>query len=463
MSSISAQTSGKGPAAVANIVGRLERLPFTSAHRNFRLLVGAGEFVESMILIGNGTLIAIMTKVLHLSTLQSTYLVPVAFFVGEFVGSAVIGYLSDRFGRRMMFAYDLLLFGAAMIIAGFLSNPVAIAVFIFLGGIGVGGEFPLIDTYATEMFPGNRRGHHMAIVYTIAVVGAPVMALLAWAVSQPEPGPYSWRILLWIIGVLALIVWFIRLRIPESPRWLAVHGRHDEADRIVSDMEEIARKEYNPTELPPASAGLQLQEQRGQWRELWRKPLRRRTIMMVVFQFFQSGIFYGFVSLAPVFLLKKGFTLVHSLLFTMVIFIGFIVGSWCSAYFVDKVERKWGIVGSAIAAGILGTLFVLATNTVLVVVFGFLEAFVLWTFSNFYHTYQAEIFPTRVRAMAAGSVYAVSRVSTSILVAIIVSVFLPMGLLATYLFVWLFIVVVCIDIGIFGPKTTNLLLEHISK
>ncbi|HEX7326533.1 MAG TPA: MFS transporter [Rhodanobacteraceae bacterium] len=463
MSSTPARTDATRAADVSNIVGRLERLPFTSAHRNFRLLVGAGEFVESMILIGNGTLIAIMAKVLHLSTLQSTYLVPVAFFVGEFVGSAVIGYLSDRFGRRMMFAYDLLLFGVAIIIAGFLSDPVAIAIFIFLGGIGVGGEFPLIDTYATEMFPGNRRGHHMAIVYTIAVVGAPVMALLAWAVSHPEPGPYSWRILLWIVGVLALVVWFIRLRIPESPRWLAVRGRHAEADRIVTRLEDIARTEYGPTELPPATGGLELHEQRGQWRELWQKPLRRRTIMMVVFQFFQSGIFYGFVSLAPVFLLKKGFTLVHSLLFTMVIFVGFIVGSWCSAYFVDRIERKWGIVGSAIVAGILGTLFVLATNASLVVVLGFLEAFVLWTFSNFYHTYQAEIFPTRVRAMAAGSVYAVSRVSTSILVAIIVSIFLPMGLLATYLLVWLFIVIVCIDIAVFGPKTTKVTLEQISR
>lgn len=462
MSPTSAPPSSPASAAVSNIVGRLERLPFTSAHRNFRLLVGAGEFVEAMILIGNGTLIAIMAEVLHLSTLQSTYLVPVAFFVGEFIGSGVIGYLSDRFGRRTMFAYDLLLFGAAIIIAGFLSNPVAIAVFIFLGGIGVGGEFPLIDTYATEMFTGNHRGHHMAIIYTISTVGGPIMALLAWAVSHPEPGPYSWRILLWVIGVLALIVWFIRLRIPESPRWLAVRGRHDEADRIVSRMEEIARKEYNLAELPLPRLEPQLQERRGQWRELWRKPLRRRTIMMVVFQFFQSGIFYGFASLAPVFLLKKGFTLVHSLLFTMVIFIGFIVGSWCSAYFVDKVERKWGIVGSAIAAGVLGTLFVLATNTALVVTFGFFEAFVLWTFSNFYHTYQAEIFPTHVRAMAAGSVYAVSRISTSILVAIIVSVFLPMGLLATYLFVWLFVVVVCVDIGVFGPKTTNVLLEQIS-
>ncbi len=445
-----------------NIAARLDRLPFTSIHRNFRWLVGAGEFVEAMILIGNGTLIAIMAAVLGLSTLESTYVVPVAFFVGEFFGSGIIGYLADRFGRRTLFAWDLLLFAIAILIAGCLSNPWLIAGFLFLAGLGVGGEFPLIDTYTTELFPGARRGHHMAIVYTISTVGAPVMALLAYAVSHPEPGPWSWRILLWIIGALALVVWFVRLRIPESPRWLAVRGRHAEALAIVTRMEDLARREHHLAELPPAPGGTAVHAQRGAWRELWRRPLRRRTLMMVVFQFFQSGIFYGFASLAPVFLLQKGFTLVHSLLFTMIIFLGFIAGSAASAYFVDRIERKWGIVGSALLAGILGTLFVLSTSTVLVVTLGFLEAFVLWCFSNFYHTYQAEIFPTRVRSMAAGTVYAVSRISTSILVAIIVAVFLPMGLLATYLFVWLFIAIVCIDIGVFGPRTTGQALEHIA-
>ncbi|HEU0276602.1 MAG TPA: MFS transporter [Rhodanobacteraceae bacterium] len=446
-----------------SIAARLDRLPFTRIHRNFRWLVGAGEFVEAMILIGNGTLIAIMAKVLGLSTLESTYVVPVAFFVGEFFGSGVIGYLADRFGRRTLFAYDLLLFAIAVSIAGCLSSPVLIAVFLFLAGLGVGGEFPLIDTYTTEMFPAARRGHHMAIVYTISTVGAPVMALLAYAVSHPEPGPWSWRILLWFVGALALVVWLIRLRIPESPRWLAVRGRHAEADAIVTQMEDLARREHGLARLPAVQPGAAPRARRGQWRELWRPPLRRRTLMMVVFQFFQSGIFYGFASLAPVFLLHKGFTLVHSLLFTMIIFLGFIAGSACSAYFVDRIERKWGIVGSAILAGILGTLFVLSTHAAVVVTLGFLEAFVLWCFSNFYHTYQAEIFPTRVRSMAAGTVYAVSRISTSILVAIIVAVFLPLGLLATYLFVWSFIVIVCVDIGLFGPRTTGQALEDIAE
>jgi putative MFS transporter len=456
------------PAAhtVDSIAARLDRLPFTSLHRNFRWLVGAGEFVEAMILIGNGTLIAIMAKVLGLSTLAGTYMVPVAFFVGEFFGSGVIGYLADRFGRRTLFAYDLLLFALAITVAGCLSSPVLIAAFLFLAGLGVGGEFPLIDTYTTEMFPGARRGHHVAIVYTISTVGAPVMALLAYAVSHPEPGPWSWRILLWIVGALALIVWLVRLRIPESPRWLAARGRHAEADAIVTRMEDLARREHGPAALPAATPTAAPDATgaapRGQWRELWRPPLRRRTLMMAVFQFFQSGIFYGFASLAPVFLLHKGFTLVHSLLFTMLIFSGFIAGSACSAYFVDRIERKWGIVGSAILAGIFGTLFVLSTHVALVVALGFLEAFVLWCFSNFYHTYQAEIFPTRVRSTAAGTVYAVSRISTSILVAIIVAVFLPLGLVATYLFVWSFIVIVCVTIGGFGPRTTGQALERIA-
>ena len=97
------------------------------------------------------------------------------------------------------------------------------------------------------------------------------------------------------------------------------------------------------------------------------------------------------------------------------------------------------------------------------VILGFLVAFVLWIFSNFYHTYQAEIFPTRVRSMAAGTVYSVSRISTSILVAVITTFFLPLGLLATYGVIWIFIVIVVIVIWIFGPLTSRRRLEDISQ
>lgn len=426
-------------------------------------MVASGEFVESMMLLGNGAILAIIATVLHLSPTVSAYVVPISFFAGEFIGSIVIGYLSDRFGRRTLFAYDLIIFAVGMIAAGFFSSPVPIAICLFVAGIGVGGEFPLVDSYTTEIFPSHQRGRRMATVYTLAVIAAPIIATIAYVLSQPAPGPYSWRIIFWFIGVLAVIVWAIRLRMPESPRWYEIKGRMAEADEVVTEMENQAMKQFGLKELPPLAEHPQVVAVSGRWRDLWAVDLRRKTIMMLVFQFFQSGVFYGFTSLAPTFLLAKGISLVHTLLFTMIIYTGFLVGSIVNIFIIDRVERKWGIIVTAILSGVLGTIFVLTPNVVATVILGFFVAFTLWNFSNFYHTYQAEIFPTRVRSMAAGTVYSVSRISTSILVAIIVTFFLPLGLLATYGMIWFFIVVVVLVIWIFGPLTSRRRLEDISQ
>lgn len=465
-----------GPAAESDAGQRLERMRFGSFHRSFLLMVTAGELVESFMLLGNGVLLALVASVLHFSPSVSTWVVPVSFFAGEFFGSNISGQIADRLGRKTVFSYDLLVFGVGMIIAGFMSADYLISIFVFVAGLGVGGEFPVVDTYTSEMFPGKERGKRMATVYTIAVLAGPLIAALAYAVSHPSAGYYSWRILFWLIGAAGLVVWVIRFRVPESPRWLESRGRSQEALAILSRIEETAPgaadaalaidREAEDTTTSgsdgPASRPGPLPTTGNRFRDIFAPDLRGRTVMMLVFQFFQSGIFYGFTALAPLFLLHKGISLVHTLEFSMVIYAGFFVGSIFSLFTIDKIERKWGIVLTAVAAGVLGTAFAEVASTVATVVLGFLVTFVLWQFSNFLHTYQAEIFPTRVRSTAAGTVYSVSRMTTSLFVYLITTYLLPHGLLASFSLVWLCIVVVVIDISVFGPKSSRLAVEEIA-
>ncbi|MDT7902418.1 MAG: MFS transporter [Acidianus sp.] len=262
------------------------------------------------------------------------------------------------------------------------------------------------------------------------------------------------------MGVAVLIVWALRTRLDESPRWSENKGRHEEANKIVEKWENAVLKEGK---VLPEPEKVEVVEQHSKISELFSKNLRTRTIMMLIFQFFQSGIFYGFVVLAPSFLLAKGISLVNTLLFSIIIDTGFIAGSVFNYFIIDRVDRKYGIIGSAVFAGILGTLFALVSNVYLTVLLGFLVAFTLWNFSNLFHTYQAEIFPTRVRSTGAGLVYSVSRFSTSILVLMITAFFLPRGLLATFGIIWVFIAIVSLDIGLLGPRTTGKKLEEISK
>jgi len=442
-----------------SVVSRMERLPLSKIHYKFLLLVMGGEWVETLMLLGNGVIATVLSAVLFSSLSTAVTAITTAFFLGETVGSILFGRLSDLKGRRTVFLVNLLLFGGGTIIAGFMSNFYAISALMFIAGIGVGGEFPLVDTYTSEMMPGKYRGRGVALVYTLAVTSAPVIAIVTYFSSHPL-NYYSWRIPLWFMGVAALIVWALRTRLDESPRWLENKGRHEEANKIVEKWENAVLKEGK---VLPEPEKVEVVEEHSKISELFSKDLRTRTIMMLIFQFFQSGIFYGFVVLAPSFLLAKGISLVNTLLFSIIIDTGFIAGSVFNYFIIDRVDRKYGIIGSAVFAGILGTLFALVSNVYLTVLLGFLVAFTLWNFSNFFHTYQAEIFPTRVRSTGAGLVYSVSRFSTSILVLMITAFFLPRGLLATFGIIWVFIAIVSLDIGLLGPRTTGKKLEEISR
>ncbi len=445
-----------------SVSDRLERLPFSSVQRDFLLMVAGGEWAETLMLLGNGAVLALAGHALGLTGLAPV-MIATAFFLGEFVGSAFFGWLADRKGRKFVFLYNLLVFSFGMLMAGFMSLPYLIAIFVFIGGIGVGGEFPLVDSFTTEMMPAKVRGNRLALVYTIAVTAGFVIAFLAYEMGIIVPLYYSWRILFWFMAVVGFGVWAVRTRLKESPRWLEVHGEYKKADEITTDWEQRTMKAKHLSELPKPTTNTPIEENRSRYRDMFEPDVRKRSIMMIIFQFFQSGIFYGFTALAPFFLIKKGFNLPTTLGFVFLIFTGFFFGSVFNLFIIDKVERKWGIIGSAVLAGIFGTAFAVATNVYLVVIFGFITTFILWNFSNFFHTYQAEIFPTRIRPTAAGTVYAVSRVSTAILIIFIADIFLPHGVVASFGIIWVFIAIVVIDLWVLGPKSSREQVETIAQ
>ncbi len=286
---------------------------------------------------------------------------------------------------------------------------------------------------------------------------------LAFEATHITSAYYSWRILFWFMGIIGICVWAVRTKLKESPRWLEVRGDYKKADEITTEWENKTMEDLKLKSLPPVTTETSVNENKSKFKDIFEPDLREKTTMMLIFQFFQSGIFYGFTTLAPTFLILKGFDIAKTLEFTFLIFGGFFFGSVFSLFIIDKIERKWGIILTSILAGIFGTLFGLANNVYLIVIFGFITTFILWNFSNFFHAYQAEIFPTRVRPTAAGTVYSVSRVSTSILVLFITVLILPHGVLASFAVIWVFIAIVVLDLAIMGPKATREQVEAISE
>ena len=184
--------------------------------------------------------------------------------------------------------------------------------------------------------------------------------------------------------------------------------------------------------------------------------------MMAIFMFFQSGIFYGFVTFAPN-LVSVSYPTSDPLKGAAIIFSGFVFGSIFNIFIIDKIERKWGIILFAVLGGVFGTFFAVIHGLDEVVIFGFLTAFMLWNFSNFMHQYNAEIFPTRVRTTAAGFVYSISRISTTILVLFIAVFIGAKNAPGIFAFVWILVVIVSVVLIVLGPKSTRRYVEQIAN
>ena len=151
----------------------------------------------------------------------------------------------------------------------------------------------------------------------------------------------------------------------------------------------------------------------GRFAEIWEPPYRTRTIMLMVFQFFQTFGFYGFAAWVPTLIAQQvGINLGASLLYSFIVAIANPFGPLLAMSFADKFERKWQLVGAAICIGVFGVLFSQQTTMPLLILFGVLITLSNNVLSYSFHSYQTELFPTRVRARAVGFTYAFSRIST---------------------------------------------------
>lgn len=184
--------------------------------------------------------------------------------------------------------------------------------------------------------------------------------------------------------------------------------------------------------------------------------------MLCVFHVFQAVGYYGFGTLVPVVLAAKGYSIVTSLTFTTLTFIGYPVGSALSLPLVERVDRRWLIVGSAFLMSVFGLGLGFAASPVAIVVFGFLYTAVSNAFSNALHIFQVEIFPTFVRATAAGMAYGLSRLSSAAMPFVLVPVLDQWGPGAMFAVIAAALWIAIIDIALFAPSTTGLSLEQVN-
>ena len=269
-----------------------------------------------------------------------------------------------------------------------------------------------IDTYVSELVPKEQRGPAFAYNQFIMFTAVPVVAFLSWQlVPQTIFGIDGWRIVVIIGSVGAFVIWWIRRRLPESPRWLEQHGRVAEADAIVANLEKLIRADTGKDLPPPEIVAGEADRKTGRFVEIWSDAYRSRTLMLVVYNLFQTVGYYGFSSWVTQLVISQGVSVPRSLAYTFVIAVAAPLGPLIGVLFADRVERKWQIGWAALGIASFGLLFAQQTTA-----FGVIACGVLITLCNnwmsfSFHAYQAELYPTRIRAQAVGFVYSWSRFS----------------------------------------------------
>jgi putative MFS transporter len=454
-----------------SIAERIEQLPLGRFHRRFIALVSLGNFFDLYDIFVVAYIGAALQQSGFLSLKQFTFFVASG-FLGMFFGTIVFGMGSDRAGRRRAFVSLLLIYSLFTLACAFAPSATWLIVLRFFAGAGIGAEIIVIDTYVTELVPSRARGRYVAITQVVGFCAVPVAAVMARLLVPTHFLFAGWRWVMVIGGSGALLTWWFRRRLPESPRWLASRGRFAEAERVISQLEAesfgegIGRAGETPAQ---GSSGTNTtmpktgQAERASFAELWRRPYLGRTTMLILFQTLQTIGFYGFANWAPTFLLKRGFSLLHSLEYTLLIALASPIGPLLAVATSDRMERKWTIVVLAILVAAFGLGFAGAATPVMVVAFGALLTLSNYWFSAAFHAYQAELFPTRLRATGVGFTYSWSRLSAVFSSLLIGAVLVRGGVGAVFTLLAAAMCGVALIIGVLGPRTNRIALEQLAS
>nr|MBP6491556.1 MFS transporter [Clostridia bacterium] len=221
-----------------HIANRIDRLPSTPMLKKILMLTGIGWMFDAM---DQGMVAGVMASIgadWQLSTDQLAFLGSSG-MLGMILGAALSGMAADKWGRRNVVMLTLVIYGVASGLSGFAMNYTMLLICRFLTGFGLGGELPAASTLISEFSPKKIRGRYVILLESFWAWGWILSALVAYLLIPA----YGWRVAFWVGAIPALFAAYLRKAVPESPRYLEVAGRHEEADQLVRKMEKQANFE----------------------------------------------------------------------------------------------------------------------------------------------------------------------------------------------------------------------------
>ena len=326
----------------------------------------------------------------------------------------------------------------------------------FIAGLGLGAEQPLAFAYAGEYSPKRIRGRILAIVHFIGgacvwPIGTALVLLFGNFATMPE---YVWRGVWLLIGIGALIVWVFRFTLPESPRFLATHGRGQEALKVLERLgiegptEPLSSDAASNTKSDPIGIVFRM------------FPVRVVAGMICFTAFF--GVAIGLGAWLPNMMNGKGFTVTKSLQYTLVMNFAVPCASIFMMYALDKYGRKITSVCAFVAAGIMAIVFANAGTPMELMIAGFIMVFFVQVAGNSMQIFTSEVFPTNARASGFGLASGVGRLATAFILPTILWVQNGWGLTTVFVCLAVLLLIAAVSVTQLGPEARQKSLDEIA-
>jgi len=369
----------------------------------FKLMAicGAGWAADAMEVLLISFALPAIRQEWGLSTAQAG-LLGTAIFLGMLAGAWFWGTLSDRIGRKLGFILTVLIDSGFGLLSAFSPNFATLVLLRALTGFGVGGTLPVDYAIFAEYLPRKQRGRYLVYLEAFWALGALVAAGLAWLIV-PRVG---WRPLLAISALPGLIVFWIRRYVPESPRFLLVHGREEEARAILN---QVARE--NGAALPEGIRLVVPPAPQVSVGDLWRSPYTRTTALLWLIWFGISLGYYGVFTWLPSLFVQRGMTFLRSYEYIFILTLAQLPGYFSAAYLVERLGRRMTLGLYLIASGIFTYLFAVAVSLPAYVAAAiWMSFFALGAWGALY-AYTPEAYPTQLRTTGMGAASGMTRIA----------------------------------------------------
>ena len=451
-------TDMSAPSAVDRIVARIERLPTSWWQVKARIIVGTATFFDAFDALAIASVLPVVAPLWKLTQPQIGFLIS-AGFLGQLVGALLFGWLAERHGRMTAMIWSIALFSVMSLVCAFAFDYWSLLVLRAIQGIGLGGEVPVAAVFISELAKAKGRGRFVLfyeLVFPIGLVAASLVGL--WVVPR-----LGWQYMFAIGALPGLIALLLRRLLPESPRWLAVHGRHSEAEAAMAYIESETQKATGEP-LPPVKPVVSTLEKPASLADLFGPLYMRRTLVVWVMWFCAYCVNYGLAIWLPtVYRTVFKLPLEQSLKYGLITQAVGLLGTLICALVIDHVGRRlwfaWSFAAAAVALAALAVYRAPTAEQVLTCMT--IAYFFISSVNIGVYLYTPELYPTRVRALAVGTATAWLRFA-SIIGPTVVGTMIASGLPAVFLTFAAVAGIAAAITGLFAVETKGHVLEEAS-